>query len=214
LLTLRWTFPAKRASVVATDSKPDGCAPLPRQRLVGLRGVCVVVARCFAGAIERSVSMSKRKRGRTAKARSSSKVRPKAARSSREPSIGGPRLLPTRCPDHLPSRCASLNAVRGARGRTMLGRAAEPPTNQHAEVRIPPPQPRSRVSVNLGRFCLPFTGAKKASARSCRELMPRRLYSICCRITGRRLTPPEACSASRRLHGRPFPSSWVRCPIR
>jgi hypothetical protein len=29
LLTLRWTFPAKRASVVVTDSKPDGFAPLP-----------------------------------------------------------------------------------------------------------------------------------------------------------------------------------------
>jgi hypothetical protein len=32
LLTLRWTFPAKRACVAVTDSKPDGFAPLPRQR--------------------------------------------------------------------------------------------------------------------------------------------------------------------------------------
>src|SRR5262245_27263667 len=32
LLTLRWTFSAKRACVVVTDSKPDGFAPLPRQR--------------------------------------------------------------------------------------------------------------------------------------------------------------------------------------
>ena len=32
LLTLRWTFPAKRASVVVTDSEPGRLAPLPRQR--------------------------------------------------------------------------------------------------------------------------------------------------------------------------------------
>src|SRR5205823_7740501 len=32
LLSLRWTLRAKRASVVVTDSKPDGFAPLPRQR--------------------------------------------------------------------------------------------------------------------------------------------------------------------------------------
>jgi hypothetical protein len=51
---LRWTFPAKRASVVVTDSEPDGFAPLPRQRLVGLRGVCVVAARCCVGTSERS----------------------------------------------------------------------------------------------------------------------------------------------------------------
>src|SRR5262249_35316686 len=29
LLNLRWTFPAKRASVVVTDSEPDRLAPLP-----------------------------------------------------------------------------------------------------------------------------------------------------------------------------------------
>src|SRR5262249_888310 len=33
LLTLRWTLSAKRACLVVTDSKPDGFAPLPRQRL-------------------------------------------------------------------------------------------------------------------------------------------------------------------------------------
>src|SRR5438034_7635008 len=54
LLTLRWTLSAKRASVVVTDSKPDGFAPLPRQRPVGLRGVWVVAARCCAGTSERS----------------------------------------------------------------------------------------------------------------------------------------------------------------
>src|SRR5262249_7433027 len=32
LLNLRWTFPAKRASVVVTDSEPARLAPLPRQR--------------------------------------------------------------------------------------------------------------------------------------------------------------------------------------
>jgi len=49
LLTLRWTFPAKRACVVVTDSEPERLAPLPRQRPVGLRGVWVVAARCCAG---------------------------------------------------------------------------------------------------------------------------------------------------------------------
>ena len=39
LLNLRWTFLAKRASVVVTDSEPDRLAPLPRQRPVSLRGV-------------------------------------------------------------------------------------------------------------------------------------------------------------------------------
>jgi hypothetical protein len=32
LLTLRWTFGAKRASVVVVDAEPDRLAPLPRQR--------------------------------------------------------------------------------------------------------------------------------------------------------------------------------------
>jgi len=54
LLTLRWTFPAKRASVVVTHSEPNRLAPLPRQRPVGLRGVWVVAARCCAGPSERS----------------------------------------------------------------------------------------------------------------------------------------------------------------
>src|SRR5262249_19739893 len=38
LLTLRWTFPAKRASVVVTDSEPGRLAPLPRQRPVASAG--------------------------------------------------------------------------------------------------------------------------------------------------------------------------------
>jgi hypothetical protein len=38
LRTLRWTFPAKRASVVVTDSEPGRLAPLPRQRRVASAG--------------------------------------------------------------------------------------------------------------------------------------------------------------------------------
>src|SRR5215204_1572652 len=68
LLTLRWTFTAKRACVVVTDSEPDRLAPLPPPAPLGLRGVWVVAARCCAGASERSFSCPKRKRGRTAKA--------------------------------------------------------------------------------------------------------------------------------------------------
>jgi len=45
LLNLRWTFPAKRASVVVTDSEPDWLNSSPCQRPVGLRGVWVVAAR-------------------------------------------------------------------------------------------------------------------------------------------------------------------------
>jgi hypothetical protein len=49
LLTLRWTFPAKRASVVVTDSESGRLAPLPpRQRPVASRGVWVVAAPCCA----------------------------------------------------------------------------------------------------------------------------------------------------------------------
>src|SRR5262249_19101820 len=54
LRTLRWTSPSKRASVVITDSEPDGFAPLPPQGPLGLRGVWVVAARCCAGTSERS----------------------------------------------------------------------------------------------------------------------------------------------------------------
>src|SRR5215216_4286993 len=56
LLTLRWTFTAKRACVVVTDSEPDRLAPLPPPAPLGLRGVWVVAARCCAGASERSFS--------------------------------------------------------------------------------------------------------------------------------------------------------------
>jgi hypothetical protein len=38
-LTLRWTFPAKRASVVATDSESGRLAHLPRQRPVASAGL-------------------------------------------------------------------------------------------------------------------------------------------------------------------------------
>ena len=38
LLTLCWTFSAKRASAVVTDSEPDRLAPLPRQRPVASAG--------------------------------------------------------------------------------------------------------------------------------------------------------------------------------
>lgn len=48
---------------------------------MGLRGVSVVAARCCADTIERRVCLSKRKPARTRKARSSSKVRAKAAGS-------------------------------------------------------------------------------------------------------------------------------------
>jgi Protein of unknown function (DUF3489) len=85
LLTLRWTLSAKRACVVITDTEPDRLAPLAPPAPIGLRGVWVVAARCCAGTIERSVCMSKRKPARARKARSSSQVRSKAARSR----IGG-----------------------------------------------------------------------------------------------------------------------------
>src|SRR6516225_815348 len=48
LLSLRWTFRAKRACVVITDAEPDRLAPLTPPAPMGLRGVCVVAARCCA----------------------------------------------------------------------------------------------------------------------------------------------------------------------
>src|SRR5206468_2837518 len=56
LLSLRWTFRAKRACVVITDTEPDRLAPLAPPAPMGLRGVWVVAARCCAGTIERSVA--------------------------------------------------------------------------------------------------------------------------------------------------------------
>jgi hypothetical protein len=80
LLTLRWTLSVKRACVVVTDSKPDGFAPLPRQRPWASAGFrwCGAMLRRHKG---EEFCMSKRKRGRAAKAQASSTVRPKAARS-------------------------------------------------------------------------------------------------------------------------------------
>src|SRR5262252_2477671 len=48
LLSLRWTFRAKRACVVITDAEPDRLAPLTPPAPIGLRGVWVVAARCCA----------------------------------------------------------------------------------------------------------------------------------------------------------------------
>src|SRR6266478_8381275 len=48
LLSLRWTFRAKRACVVITDAEPDRLAPLTPPAPMGLRGVWVVAARCCA----------------------------------------------------------------------------------------------------------------------------------------------------------------------
>src|SRR5262249_11190480 len=42
LLSLRWTFRAKRACVVITDAEPDRLAPLTPPAPIGLRGVWVV----------------------------------------------------------------------------------------------------------------------------------------------------------------------------
>src|SRR3989454_12855465 len=56
LLSLRWTLRAKRACVVITDAEPDRLAPLTPPAPIGLRGVWVVAARCFAPALRRAVA--------------------------------------------------------------------------------------------------------------------------------------------------------------
>src|SRR5215469_8269120 len=48
MLSLRWTFRAKRACVVSTDAEPARLAPLTPPAPMGLRGVWVVAARCCA----------------------------------------------------------------------------------------------------------------------------------------------------------------------
>ena len=55
LLSLRWTFRAKRACVVIKDAEPDRLAPLTPPAPMGLRGVWVVAAR-FAPALRRAVA--------------------------------------------------------------------------------------------------------------------------------------------------------------
>ena len=67
--------------MVVTARKPDGLLLSPPPAPFGLRGVLVVAARSCADAIERGFGMSKRKPARTSKARPSSEVRAKAARS-------------------------------------------------------------------------------------------------------------------------------------
>src|SRR6516165_6848212 len=86
LLSLRWTFRANRACVVITDAKPDRRAPLTPPAPMGLRGVCVVAARCCASPPARCCAdaveefcTSKRKPARPRRARSASKIRSKAA---------------------------------------------------------------------------------------------------------------------------------------
>ena len=64
--------------MVITDTEPERLAP-PPPAPVGLRGVCVVAARYGADPLERSFEMSKSKRARASKARSTSKVRSKSA---------------------------------------------------------------------------------------------------------------------------------------
>src|SRR5215831_21394387 len=49
LLTLRWTFSAKRACVVIPDSEPDRLDSSPPPAPMGLRGVSAVAARRCAG---------------------------------------------------------------------------------------------------------------------------------------------------------------------
>src|SRR5262249_45845401 len=53
LRSLRWTFRAKRACVVITDAEPDRLAPLTPPAPLGLRGVCVVAARCCTNPLAR-----------------------------------------------------------------------------------------------------------------------------------------------------------------
>jgi hypothetical protein len=64
----------------SAEQRRGSCRSSPPPAPMGLRGVWVVAARCCADTIERRFGMSKRKRARTSKARSSSKVRAKAAR--------------------------------------------------------------------------------------------------------------------------------------
>ena len=63
LLSLRWTFRAKRACVVITDAEPDRLAPLTPPAPMGLRGVWVVAARCCASPPARCCADVRRCRG-------------------------------------------------------------------------------------------------------------------------------------------------------
>src|SRR5437763_316869 len=61
----------------ATDVEPDRLCSSPPPAPLGLRGVWVVAARCCAGLIERSFTMSKSKRARSTNTRAVAEVRAK-----------------------------------------------------------------------------------------------------------------------------------------
>src|SRR5262245_61296106 len=172
LLSLRWTFRAKRACVVITDAEPDRLAPLTPPAPIGLRGVWVVAARCCASpparccadALERSFACP------SAKLRAPSRrgLHPRSGR--RRPAAVSPRG------ERIRSRrgCWHCSADRAA--------PPSPPS------RAPPAGSRTRCAPSWPPWCARSSGCgwnrRRRTASACIGLLPARLPAMprACRV--------------------------------
>src|SRR6516164_3338469 len=163
LLSLRWTFRAKRACVVITDAEPDRLAPLTPPAPIGLRGVWVVAARCCASpaarccadALERSFACP----SANLRAPSRRGLHPRSVR--RRPAAVSPRG----------------ERIRSRRGcwHCCADRAAPPSPPSRA----PPAGNRTRCAPSWPPWCARGSGSgwsrRKRTASACIGLLPARL---------------------------------------
>src|SRR6516225_3931624 len=176
LLSLRWTFRAKRACVVITDAEPDRLAPLTPPAPMGLRGVWVVAARCCASpparccadALERSFACP----SANLRAPSRRGLRPRSVR--RQPAAVSPRGERTRSRRGCWHCCADRAAPRS------------PPS------RAPPAGNRTRCAPSWPPWCARGSG----SGWSRRKGTASRV-SDCCRQGFRRCHECAECVAMR-----------------
>src|SRR5262249_48185453 len=163
LLSLRWTFRAKRACVVITDAEPDRLAPLTPPAPIGLRGVWVVAARycaspparCCADALERSFACP----SANLRAPSRRGLHPRSVR--RRPAAVSPRG----------------ERIRSRRGcwHCCVDRAAPPSPPSRA----PPAGNRTRCAPSWPPWCARSSGSgwsrRRRTASACIGLLPARL---------------------------------------
>src|SRR5215813_6205802 len=158
LLSLRWTFRAKRACVVITDAEPDRLAPLTPPAPIGLRVVWVVAARCCASALERSFACP------SAKLRAPSRrgLHPRSVR--RRPAAVSPRG------ERIRSRPGCWHCC--------VDRAAPPSPPSRA----PPAGSRTRCAPSWPPWCARSSGSgwsrRRRTASGCIGLLPARLPAM------------------------------------
>src|SRR5947209_9030363 len=176
LLSLRWTFRAKRACVVITDAEPDRLAPLTPPAPIGLRGVWVVAARCcaspparcWADALERSFACP----SANLRAPSRRGLHPRSVR--RRPAAVSPRG----------------ERIRSRRGcwHCCADRTAPPSPPSRA----PPAGNRTRCAPSWPPWC-----ARSSGSGWSRRRRRRARVSDCCRQGFRRCHECAECVAMR-----------------